>query len=38
MPALSDTMNVGRLTRWLKQPGDPVTKGETPAPSVVALT
>jgi pyruvate dehydrogenase E2 component (dihydrolipoamide acetyltransferase) len=28
MPALSDTMNVGRLMRWLKQPGDRVTKGE----------
>ncbi len=28
MPALSDTMNVGRLTRWLKQPGDAVKKGD----------
>jgi len=28
MPALSDTMNVGRLVRWLKQPGDGVRKGE----------
>jgi pyruvate dehydrogenase E2 component (dihydrolipoamide acetyltransferase) len=29
MPALSDTMNVGRLAKWLKRPGDPVKKGET---------
>ena len=28
MPALSDTMNVGRLSKWLKRPGDPVHKGE----------
>jgi pyruvate dehydrogenase E2 component (dihydrolipoamide acetyltransferase) len=28
MPALSDTMNVGRLSRWLKRPGDRVTRGE----------
>jgi pyruvate dehydrogenase E2 component (dihydrolipoamide acetyltransferase) len=28
MPALSDTMNVGRLVRWLKKPGDGVRKGE----------
>lgn len=28
MPALSDTMNVGRLMRWLKQPGERVKKGE----------
>ncbi len=28
MPALSDTMNVGRLSKWLKKPGDPVKKGE----------
>lgn len=28
MPALSDTMNVGRLARWLKKPGDAVKKGE----------
>jgi len=28
MPALSDTMNVGRLAKWLKKPGDPVKKGE----------
>ncbi|MGO9829199.1 MAG: dihydrolipoamide acetyltransferase family protein [Myxococcaceae bacterium] len=28
MPALSDTMNVGRLTAWLKKPGDAVKKGE----------
>jgi len=29
MPALSDTMNVGRLVKWLKKPADPVKKGET---------
>jgi len=29
MPALSDTMNVGRLVKWLKKPTDPVRKGET---------
>jgi pyruvate dehydrogenase E2 component (dihydrolipoamide acetyltransferase) len=28
MPALSDTMDVGRLMRWLKKPGDAVKKGE----------
>ena len=28
MPALSDTMNVGRLVKWVKKPGDPVKKGE----------
>ncbi len=28
MPALSDTMNVGRFSKWLKKPGDPVKKGE----------
>jgi len=28
MPALSDTMNVGRLSKWLKKPGDRVKKGE----------
>ncbi len=28
MPALSDTMETGRLVSWLKQPGDPVKKGE----------
>jgi pyruvate dehydrogenase E2 component (dihydrolipoamide acetyltransferase) len=28
MPALSDTMSVGRLAKWLKKPGDPVRKGE----------
>jgi pyruvate dehydrogenase E2 component (dihydrolipoamide acetyltransferase) len=28
MPALSDTMNNGRLIRWLKQPGDVVKTGE----------
>ncbi|MGO9134950.1 MAG: dihydrolipoamide acetyltransferase family protein [Methylovirgula sp.] len=28
MPALSDTMNNGRLARWLKKPGDPVKSGE----------
>ncbi len=31
MPALSDTMNNGRLTRWLKQPGDAVKSGEAVA-------
>jgi pyruvate dehydrogenase E2 component (dihydrolipoamide acetyltransferase) len=29
MPALSDTMNNGRLVKWIKKPGDPVRKGET---------
>ncbi len=28
MPALSDTMQTGRLVSWLKQPGDPVHRGE----------
>ncbi len=28
MPALSDTMTSGRLLRWLKQPGDPVKRGD----------
>jgi pyruvate dehydrogenase E2 component (dihydrolipoamide acetyltransferase) len=28
MPALSDTMSVGRLAKWLKQPGEAVHKGE----------
>ncbi len=28
MPALSDTMNNGRLTRWLKQPGDAIKTGD----------
>ena len=28
MPALSDTMETGRLVSWLKKPGDPVKKGE----------
>ena len=28
MPALSDTMATGRLVRWLKQPGDPVKRGD----------
>ncbi len=28
MPVLSDTMEVGRLVRWLKQPGDRIRKGE----------
>lgn len=28
MPALSDTMQTGRLTRWNKSVGDPVKKGE----------
>lgn len=28
MPHLSDTMETGHLSRWLKQPGDPVKKGE----------
>ncbi|MCD6708013.1 MAG: 2-oxo acid dehydrogenase subunit E2 [Thiobacillus sp.] len=31
MPALSDTMESGRLLRWLKQPGDAVEKGEAVA-------
>ena len=28
MPALSDTMNNGRLVKWLKQPGDVVANGD----------
>jgi pyruvate dehydrogenase E2 component (dihydrolipoamide acetyltransferase) len=28
MPALSDTMNNGRLVRWVKNVGDPIKKGE----------
>jgi pyruvate dehydrogenase E2 component (dihydrolipoamide acetyltransferase) len=28
MPALSDTMNNGRLLRWVKNVGDPIKKGE----------
>lgn len=28
MPVLSDTMRVGRLARWLKQPGDAVKAGD----------
>ncbi len=28
MPRLSDTMEEGTVARWLKQPGEPVTKGE----------
>lgn len=31
MPALSDTMESGRLLRWLKQPGDAVERGEAVA-------
>ncbi len=31
MPALSDTMNNGRLTKWLKQPGDKIKSGEAVA-------
>ena len=29
MPALSDTMNTGRLVKWVKKPGDAIKKGET---------
>lgn len=29
MPALSDTMNNGRLVKWAKKLGDPIRKGET---------
>jgi len=29
MPTLSDTMNNGRLVKWVKKPGDPIRKGET---------
>jgi pyruvate dehydrogenase E2 component (dihydrolipoamide acetyltransferase) len=28
LPSLSDTMETGRLVRWLKQPGDAVKKGD----------
>ena len=28
MPVLSDTMETGRLVRWLKKPGDSIKKGE----------
>ena len=28
LPLLSDTMETGRLTRWLKKPGDPVKAGD----------
>jgi pyruvate dehydrogenase E2 component (dihydrolipoamide acetyltransferase) len=28
LPRLSDTMEEGSIVRWLKRPGDPVTKGE----------
>src|SRR5438105_12315685 len=28
MPRLSDTMTEGRVSKWLKQPGDDVKKGE----------
>jgi pyruvate dehydrogenase E2 component (dihydrolipoamide acetyltransferase) len=31
MPALSDTMNNGRLAKWLKKPGDKVKAGEAVA-------
>ncbi|GCF08185.1 dihydrolipoamide acetyltransferase family protein [Dictyobacter arantiisoli] len=31
MPRLSDTMEEGTITRWLKQPGDKVKKGEVVA-------
>ncbi len=31
MPALSDTMNNGRLVKWVKKVGDPVKKGESVA-------
>jgi pyruvate dehydrogenase E2 component (dihydrolipoamide acetyltransferase) len=29
MPTLSDTMNSGRLVKWVKHLGDPIKKGET---------
>ncbi len=29
MPALSDTMNNGRLVKWVKKIGDPIKKGES---------
>jgi pyruvate dehydrogenase E2 component (dihydrolipoamide acetyltransferase) len=28
MPRLSDMMDEGTISRWLKEPGDPVSKGE----------
>ncbi|WP_291523718.1 lipoyl domain-containing protein, partial [Acidithiobacillus sp.] len=28
MPLLSDTMQTGRLARWLKQPGDAIKTGD----------
>jgi len=28
LPVLSDTMQTGRIVRWLKQPGDPVKTGD----------
>ncbi|MBV9614608.1 MAG: dihydrolipoamide succinyltransferase, partial [Ktedonobacteraceae bacterium] len=28
MPRLSDTMQEGTITRWLKQPGDEIKKGD----------
>src|SRR5688500_2094002 len=28
MPRLSDTMQEGKIARWLKQPGEPVRRGE----------
>ena len=31
MPALSDTMNNGRLVRWVKNIGDTIKKGESVA-------
>jgi pyruvate dehydrogenase E2 component (dihydrolipoamide acetyltransferase) len=31
MPALSDTMNNGRLVRWVKKIGDPIKKGDAVA-------
>ncbi len=31
LPVLSDTMQTGQLSEWLKQPGDPVKKGEAVA-------
>jgi pyruvate dehydrogenase E2 component (dihydrolipoamide acetyltransferase) len=31
MPALSDTMNNGRLLKWVKKIGDPIKKGESVA-------
>ncbi len=31
LPVLSDTMETGQLSEWLKKPGDPVKKGEAVA-------